>query len=81
MVTEETVETILRTLFLGGETVDLDRDASLLEEGICDSLGLVQIATEIEKLEPGIKIRDTEITRESFDSIRKIVEFIARKKR
>lgn len=63
--------------FLGGDRqFPLDRDTKLLDEGICDSLGMVQMVTEFERRCPGVKIVDQEVTRENFGSIAAIVIFL-----
>ena len=67
-------------MFLGGDvSFPIEPDTNLLEDGICDSLGLVQLAGEIEKRIPGIKIRDQEITRENFATYGSILRFLATK--
>ena len=66
--------------FLGGDTAfPLALDTRLLEEGICDSLGLIQIVSEIESRHPKLRIADQEITRENFGSIAAILNYISRK--
>jgi acyl carrier protein len=72
---------IIRERFLGGDTtIPLEAGTLLLEEGICDSLGLVQLALELERRIPGLKIRDPEINRQNLGSITAIVAFLAKKK-
>lgn len=69
-------------MFLGGDTsFPIEPDTHLLEDGICDSLGLVQLAGELEKRTPGIKIRDQEITRDNFGTPASILRFLASKSR
>ena len=51
-------------------------DTRLLEEGICDSLGLVQIVSEIEGRIPALRIPDQDVTRENFGSIAAILRYI-----
>ncbi len=69
-------------LFLGGDTsFPIGLDTKLLEEGICDSLGLVQLAGELEKRAVGIRIKDQEITRENFGTMAAILDFLASKQR
>jgi len=51
-------------------------DTRLLEEGICDSLGLVQIVSEIEGRIPAMRIPDQDVTRENFGSIAAILRYI-----
>jgi acyl carrier protein len=78
----ETLRQTICKLFLGGDlSFPIASNTRLLEEGICDSLGLVQLAAEIERRTPGIKIRDQEITRENFGTPEAILEFLAGKRR
>ena len=72
------LERIVRRLFLGGDaSVALSGGTRLLEEGICDSLGLVRLALELERCVPGLKVRDQDITPEHFGSIADILRFVA----
>ena len=71
---------LVRRLFLGGDaSIMLDPDTKLVEEGICDSLGLVTLALELEKQYPPLRILDQEITRQNLASIRDILLFLGRK--
>ena len=77
---EQKLKKIVCKKFLDGDMdFPLGLDTNLLEEGICDSLGLVQLAKKIEEHVPGIKIRDQEIIRENFGSMRAILKFIEKK--
>jgi len=75
-----TVHALICELFLGGHTdAGLRFDTPLLAAGICDSLGLVQIASELERRCPGLRILDQEITRENFGSVAQIAGFLRSK--
>lgn len=77
---EREVREIICDRFLGGDTeFPIAADTRLLEEGICDSLGLVQLASEIESRNPSLRVPDQEITRENFGSIAAILGYLARK--
>jgi acyl carrier protein len=79
-VDEREVREIICERFLGGDTeFPIAADTRLLEEGICDSLGLVQLASEIESRNPSLRVPDQEITRENFGSIAAILGYLARK--
>lgn len=56
----------------------LDADQSLIETGIIDSFGIVEIAGFIEK-NWSMKIFDYEIKRKNFSTINQIVEFVTKK--
>ena len=72
------VRTFIVENFLYGEDEGLARDDSLLEKGIVDSTGILQLVTYIES-EFGIKVADEELVPENLDSISNIVAFLERK--
>lgn len=79
---EKALKDLICQRFLDGDTdFPLDADTRLLDEGICDSLGLVQLAGAIEKRLPGLKIQDQDITKENFGSIAAIRAYLARRGR
>ncbi len=57
---------------------EFDDDASLLEHGILDSLGILELISFIED-KFGIRVSDEEILPENLDSIGGISRFILRK--
>jgi acyl carrier protein len=80
-VDEREVREIICDRFLGGDTeFPIAADTRLLEEGICDSLGLVQLASEIESRNPSLRVPDQEITRENFGSIAGILGYVERRR-
>ena len=54
-----------------------DRDGSLFLSGVLDSFSLVDFVTVIES-ECGIKVDDADLRPETFDTISRVEEFIAR---
>ena len=54
---------------------DVNLDESLIDQGIVDSFGLVELTTFIEK-EFGVPVRQEDMTREAFGSMNKMVRFI-----
>ncbi len=74
----EDVKEIICTLFLGGDLkFPIETNSDLLEEGICDSLGLAQIASELEARLAGLRILDPDITPDNLGSIERILNFVA----
>jgi acyl carrier protein len=74
------INAIIHDLFIrDSHTRSLDPDLDLLQNGVCDSLGFLTIALEIEKRHPPIKILDQEIESSNFGSIRKICKFLESK--
>ncbi len=79
---EQILREIICTRFLDGDTeFPIDANTKLLDEGICDSLGLVQLVNEIESRCPGICIQDQEVTHTTFGSISAILRFLEQKQR
>lgn len=58
---------------------ELGDDTSLLDQGIVDSTGILEMTAFLEAAF-GIRITDAEIVPENLDSIRAILAFIARKR-
>ena len=53
-------------------------DKSLLELGLIDSFGVIEIITYLEK-KYKIRINDNEITKEKFDSLNKMSKLVSEK--
>ena len=68
---------LVRRLFLrGDQSFPLAADTDLVGEGICDSLGLVQLATALEDGVPGLRVADQDVTRENLGSVAAIARFL-----
>jgi len=59
--------------------LDLHDDEDLLQKGILDSLGFVELVDEVQT-RYGVTVNDLEITEENFGSINAIVGFVDRKR-
>jgi acyl carrier protein len=70
------VEESFLYLHPGLELGDEDR---LLELGVVDSLGFVEIVEEVQS-RYGVSVRDTDITEENFGSIASIAAFVEARK-
>lgn len=55
---------------------DVDADRSLVDQGIIDSFGLVEITAFIEQ-RFGVTVREEDMTREAFGSLNKMARFVA----
>ena len=76
MNTIEIIE-LIRELYLGGDAnIPITQETQLLETGICDSLGMVQLASSLESRIVGLRIDDQEITRDNFGSANAIHRFL-----
>ena len=58
---------------------DVPLDKSLIDEGIIDSFGLVEIATFLEKAFD-IKVDEEDMIRENFGSVNKLIAYVQRKR-
>jgi len=59
---------------------DVAADSPLVTSGILDSVGLVRLATLLER-RLGIRIPDRDLTLEHFDTIRRIRAYVTRRAR
>ena len=70
---------IVENFMLGQEDDELTDSASLLDLGIIDSTGVLELVGFIEETY-GFKVEDEELIPENLDSIDHLVEFITKKK-
>lgn len=77
---KEQVRTFLTSNFYVADPAVLVDEASLLDHGIIDSTGVLEVILFIEETFD-IKVEDSEMLPENLDSIERIADFIARKKR
>lgn len=64
--------------FLFGEDEKLGDDDSLLEAGIIDSTGILELINHLEE-RYGIKVNDDELVPENLDTIASIAVFLGKK--
>ena len=67
---------VCRTFMVDEEEIDLDK--SLVDQGILDSFGLMEIAVHL-KRQLAVETEQAEITRENFGSLLRIVAYVERK--
>ena len=77
MNVEQSVRDFLKN-DLGKAESDVGRDESLLESGIIDSMGVLQLVAFLESTY-GIKVEDDDLMPENFDTIAAITSFIERR--
>lgn len=75
MTTIDAVRSFIVTNFYVPETIVLTDDVSLLELGIVDSTGVLEVTAFLES-EYGIEVADHEIVPANMDSIRAIAAFV-----
>ena len=72
-------EFIATNLLYSPEGFNHTDDASLLQEGIIDSLGVVELVEFVQK-RFGVKVDQQEVTPDNFDSVSKLAAFVRRKR-
>jgi acyl carrier protein len=68
---------IAENLLFSGEGFEYSNDASFLQEGIVDSMGVMELVTFVSGTF-GIQIDPAEVLLENFDSVNKLAAFIRR---
>jgi acyl carrier protein len=76
VIQKKLLEFIARTFMVDAHDINLEK--SLIDEGIIDSFGLVEIATFIES-EFVLVVEEDEMIRDNFGSVLRIVDFIFKK--
>lgn len=61
--------------FFGNERANIPLDLSLVEEGIVDSFGIIELVAFLES-QFDITVEDEDITNENFGSINKMTDYI-----
>ena len=69
------IHTFIADDLLMGRGLEFLDDDALLEEGVIDSLGLLEVVTFIEA-EFGISVEDTDVTLENFGSVNAISAYV-----
>ena len=77
-ITPEIHDYIARNFLFSDQGFEYDDGASFLEEGIIDSLGIIELVAFVEK-KFGISVADHELLPDNFDSVTKLNAFITRK--
>ena len=77
-VKEQIREFIAENFLFNPDGFALSDDASFLDEGVVDSTGTLEVVMFVEETF-GITVGDNEIEPENFDSVNKLVAYIARK--
>jgi acyl carrier protein len=75
----EQIRSFVTSNFYVADPAALENDASLLDLGVIDSTGVLEVVSYLEETF-GIAVEDSELLPENLDSIERIARFIARKK-
>jgi acyl carrier protein len=70
---------LLENHLFTSDGAQLPNDASLLEKGIIDSTGILEVIMFLES-KFGVTVKDSEMLPENFDSVNNIVRFVQRLK-
>jgi acyl carrier protein len=69
---------IIETFLFDSDEEALDDDESLLDSGVIDSTGVLELVAFVEE-EFGIEVKDEELIPENLDSISKLATYIEKK--
>ena len=72
-IQESLIEFLCRQFYVDVEDIELDK--SLVDTGIIDSMGLIEIASYIQKTYE-FKVAEEQMSRQNFGSVLLIVDFI-----
>ena len=78
MTATERIRTYIRENFLFGSESPIADEGSLLEAGIIDSTGAMELVTFLEA-QFGLRIDDRDLVPENLDSISAMVSFVTRR--
>lgn len=78
--TKTQIQNFITERFLLGNAAGLTASQSLLDTGVMDSTGVMELVLFLEETY-GCRIADTELTPENLDSIDKIAAFVGRKRK
>jgi len=76
---KDQIKQFICTNFYVADAAGLSTEASLLDNGIIDSTGVLEVIGFLENTF-AIQVEDAEMVPDNLDSIDKIAEFVARKK-
>ncbi len=75
---KEQVRAFLTSNFYVADPSSLEDETSLLEQGVIDSTGVLEVISFIEETF-GLKVEDAEMLPDNLDSIERITHFVNRK--
>lgn len=75
---EREVHSFVISNFLFDQAVELDPDDSLLDKGLIDSTGVIELVDFLEE-RYAIKVEDDEVIPANLDSVRNVAKYVVRK--
>lgn len=79
-IAQQVREFIIDNFMMGRSPDELANDDSLLEKGIIDSTGVLELVSFIEETH-GFTVEDDELVPENLDSVNQLVNYINRKRK
>jgi acyl carrier protein len=70
-------EYVAKNLLFSDNGFGYDDDASFLQEGIVDSVGVLELVLFVEE-KFGVAVDDGDITPDNFDSVNKLADYVQR---
>jgi acyl carrier protein len=77
MIETQIKDFIARNILFSSSGFRYSDDSSFLQEGIIDSLGVMELVAFVEKTFE-VKVDDHDITPDNFDSVRKLTAYVQR---
>lgn len=77
-IREKLKDYIAQNLLFSDDGFQYDDDVSFLEEGIVDSIGVLELVAFVDE-SFGVEVEDHEVTPDNFDSINKLTSYIHEK--
>jgi len=71
-------EFVLNEILRGEDAGPLSNEDNLIDSGVLDSMAMMQMVTHLEK-NYGITVEANDLVPETFESIRALADFVARK--
>ncbi len=78
-VIEEIRQFVVENFLFGQSSAIPDEDASLLENGVIDSTGVLELVSFLEE-QFQVQVEDTELVPENLDSLRNLSGYVRRKR-
>jgi acyl carrier protein len=77
-MSQQQISDFIVSQFLFGDASRLDASASLLDKGIIDSTGILEVVQFLEETY-NIKVNDEELLPENLDSVKNLTGYVERK--
>lgn len=79
VVKEQVRQYILKNFLFSNDATALQDDASLIQSGVIDSVGVLELIMFLEE-QLHVEVVEQEMIPENLDSVQRIVAFVARKR-